>query len=104
MRRWRYHARGLVLIPLAPVLLPLLGGYVAFQTLARALRWNVPTSRRGTWYWQVWWWYGYHGLYQIDWGKKGFPKRLRGIRHWCDLPDGYYWTTDWGNWQWVDAA
>ncbi len=25
------------------------------------------TTRRSTWYWRIWWWFGYHGLYQISW-------------------------------------
>ncbi len=23
--------------------------------------------RQATWYWRLWWWFGYHGLYQINW-------------------------------------
>lgn len=23
--------------------------------------------RNGTWYWRIWWWFGYHGLYQLNW-------------------------------------
>jgi len=26
--------------------------------------------RRPTWYWRIWWWFGYHGLYQINWWLK----------------------------------
>lgn len=26
--------------------------------------------RHATWYWKIWWWIGYHGLYQIDWWLK----------------------------------
>lgn len=57
LRRYRYHAWGVVLIPLAPLLLPILAGLVYFGARRRA--------------WQrAWWWYGYHGLYQIDWARK----------------------------------
>lgn len=31
--------------------------------------------RLKTWYWSIWWWLGYHGLYQINWAWKGW--RLR---------------------------
>ena len=24
-------------------------------------------TRYRTWYWLIWWWMGYHGLYQINW-------------------------------------
>jgi|GEM_PF-3604180 len=24
-------------------------------------------ERKSTWYWRIWWWFGYHGLYQINW-------------------------------------
>lgn len=27
--------------------------------------------RHATWYWRIWWWFGYHGLYQLDWWWKG---------------------------------
>jgi hypothetical protein len=23
--------------------------------------------RKPTWYLKIWWWFGYHGLYQINW-------------------------------------
>jgi hypothetical protein len=23
--------------------------------------------REPTWYWKLWWWFGYHGIYQINW-------------------------------------
>ncbi len=26
--------------------------------------------RKKTWYWSIWWWMGYHGLYQINWWLK----------------------------------
>lgn len=26
--------------------------------------------RKPTWYWKIWWFLGYHGLYQINWGWK----------------------------------
>jgi len=31
-------------------------------------------ERKATWYWRIWWWFGYHGLYQINWWlkKKGY--------------------------------
>jgi hypothetical protein len=68
LRRWRYHAWGIVLVPLAPVLLPALGLRVAFETWGRALDWPTPERRR---FWvRLWWWYGYHGLYQLDWRMK----------------------------------
>ncbi len=28
------------------------------------------TGRSATWYWKIWWWIGYHGLYQINWWYK----------------------------------
>ena len=31
-------------------------------------------TRKGTWYWRIWWWFGYHGLYQINWWWKNGGK------------------------------
>lgn len=33
--------------------------------------------RTKTWYWSIWWWYGYHGLYQINWMIKGLISWLK---------------------------
>lgn len=30
--------------------------------------------RLKTWYWSIWWWIGYHGLYQINWAWKRWKK------------------------------
>jgi hypothetical protein len=30
--------------------------------------------REPTWYWRIWWWIGYHGLYQIGWRYMGAVK------------------------------
>ncbi len=55
-------------ITLAVCLVPivLLGSVVVAQGFARQQGWRAVQGRKGTWYWRVWWWYGYHGLYQID--------------------------------------
>jgi len=37
--------------------------------------------REPRWYWRLWWWIGYHGLYQINWwwkGRKVVIKQNRG--------------------------
>lgn len=33
--------------------------------------------RRDTWYWRIWWWIGYHGLYQIDWWIKKHERQQK---------------------------
>ena len=35
--------------------------------------------RKVTWYWKIWWWFGYHGIYQIGWLWRR-EKRLRDLR------------------------
>lgn len=67
-RRWLYHAWGLVLVPLAPLLLPLLATAIWLDGIGRAQ--EVHRPRYGYPIWRIWWWYGYHGLYQIDWWMK----------------------------------
>jgi len=32
--------------------------------------------RQPTWYWRIWWWFGYHGLYQINWWWKDYIQRI----------------------------
>lgn len=58
---------------LGPLLL--LGPVVAFCTWRRALGWPGPRSRSSTFYWRAWWWYGYRGLYQLDWRMKRRARR-----------------------------
>lgn len=65
MRRWRYRAWGLVLVPLAPLLVPILGVAVWLDNVGRAQ--ELPRPRYGSWFWRLWWWYGYHGVYQLGW-------------------------------------
>lgn len=70
MRRALYALRRVVYVLVSPLAFPILGAIVAYQLWARALGWRETTERRCTWYWRVWWFYGYHGLYQIDWKMK----------------------------------
>lgn len=52
----------------APILLPVVGFYIALDTYGRALSW--PTLPRPWWLNRIWWVYGYRGLYQLDWWLK----------------------------------
>ena len=29
-------------------------------------------QRESTWYWRIWWWFGYHGLFQLNWWWRGY--------------------------------
>lgn len=42
----------------------------------------VKAARKATWYWRIWWWIGYHGIYQIGWWwkKRGTKRARRYIR------------------------
>ena len=64
-QRLRYHAWGIALVPLAPILLPVLGIAVWLDDIGRAR--ELPRPRYGSWFWRIWWWYGYHGVYQLAW-------------------------------------
>lgn len=33
--------------------------------------------REPIWYWRIWWWLGYHGLYQINWHFKRIAERRK---------------------------
>ena len=54
-----------------PVFLPVFGAIIAYQAWAVQMGWrNFKGGRKGAWWVRIWWWYGYHGLYQIDWWMK----------------------------------
>lgn len=61
-----------------PILFPLTCAAAAFDTYARALGWREHGTREGTWFWRVWWFYGYRlGLYKLDWWLKRRVYRQR---------------------------
>jgi hypothetical protein len=84
LRRLRYQAWGIVLVPLAPLLVPLLGTAAWLDDIGR--RQEISRPRYGTWMWRLWWWYGYHGLYQIDWWWKATGPHAVSLRAWLDRP------------------
>jgi hypothetical protein len=46
-------------------------------------------ARLPTWFWRIWWWIGYHGLYQIGWRYMGavkLPGSLLGPWWWPENP------------------
>jgi hypothetical protein len=53
-----------------PVLFPIIGSYIAFDTWLRQLGWKNG-ARTGGWWLRVWWVYGYAFAYKIDWYMKG---------------------------------
>ncbi len=69
--RWQQRFTALVALVGLPVLLPVTGAVIAYQAWAVQLGWRTfEGGRRGSWWVRIWWWYGYHGLYQIDWAMK----------------------------------
>jgi hypothetical protein len=65
-------AVGLILVVGPPLIL---GMVVIADAHARHLQWKTDGPRHATWYWRIWWWYGYHGLYRVDWWLKRRAKR-----------------------------
>lgn len=58
----------ILLAILLVILLAIIGPPLALGWVAMACRDGKP--RYATWYWRLWWFYGYHGLYQINWAWK----------------------------------
>lgn len=85
-----------------PVLLPMLGLHVAAMAWARGLGWPVASVRYASWPMLIWGWYGYHGLYQIDWWmKRKKNPRLFDVAQFDPEPPADEWFPDL---EWRDAA
>lgn len=80
---------GMLLLLVFVLMLPVMGSYVVYRRFC-----PISGMRRATWYWRIWWWYGYHGLYQIDWQWKRFQGWRTGTQERC--PNG--------RWSEVDGA
>lgn len=53
-------------------------------------------GRKGTWYWLIWWWIGYHGLYQINWKiKLKWHKLVCRFWNWRIPKDLNYYLKEW---------
>lgn len=45
--------------------------------------------RKATWYWRIWRWIGYHGIYQIGWW---YGYLFKGMPYKREYPTcGWYW-------------
>jgi hypothetical protein len=51
-----------------------------WPTPLRSWWYRNSKGRNATWYWRIWWWMGYHGLYQINWDWKNWLVEIRSYR------------------------
>ena len=54
---------------------------------------KLPKVRYKTWYWSIWWWFGSHGLYKINWAWKEWRLRraeyvVKKMRYQLNLKEG----------------
>jgi hypothetical protein len=35
--------------------------------------------RKPTWYWRIWWWFGYRGPYRVNWYYQYYKKHKKQI-------------------------